>query len=294
VKSQRQEQAPTETVRRIYRKLSRLWGPQHWWPAETAFEVVVGAILTQNTSWTNVEKAIANLREADALNIEGIRGLPIAELEQLIRPSGYFRQKAARLNKFVAFLDGNYAGSLATMLAMPTLQLRAELLEQKGIGPETADSILLYAGQKATFVVDAYTRRVLERHDAVAASAKYEEVRELVESALQEEQPPAAQEEQPPAAEDATASSGNRPAVHPPSTMSRAARNARVQVFNEMHGLFVQLGKHYCSKRAPNCEACPLGEMLNHPIAEKPPVKTRRRAKTMGRAAAQLSGKSRV
>ena len=286
MKPQRHQQEPTETVRRIYRKLSRRWGPQHWWPADTAFEVVVGAILTQNTSWTNVEKAIANLREASALNIEAIRGLPIAELEQLIRPSGYFRQKAARLKEFVVFLDGNYGGSLAAMLATPTLQLREQLLEQKGIGPETADSILLYAGQKPIFVVDAYTRRVLERHDAVARSAGYDEVRELVEGALQAEKPLPAP--------DGKALAAERPAVHSPSTISAAARPGRVQVFNEMHGLFVQLGKHYCSQRAPNCETCPLKGMLTHPIVEEPPVKRRRQVKPTGRAAAQLSRKSRV
>ena len=212
MKPQRHQQGPTETVRRIYRKMSRAWGQQHWWPAETAFEVVVGAILTQNTSWNNVEKAIANLREAGALNLEAIRGLSIAELEQLIRPSGYFRQKASRLKKFVAFLDGSYGGSLAAMLVTPTLQLREQLLEQKGIGPETADSILLYAGQKAIFVVDAYTRRVLERHDAVARSAKYDEVRELVERALQAEKPLPAS--------DVTFLAADRPTIHSPSTIS--------------------------------------------------------------------------
>ena len=286
MKPQRHQQEPTETVRRIYRKLSRRWGPQHWWPADTAFEVVVGAILTQNTSWTNVEKAIANLREASALNIEAIRGLPIAELEQLIRPSGYFRQKAARLKEFVVFLDGNYGGSLAAMLATPTLQLREQLLEQKGIGPETADSILLYAGQEPIFVVDAYTRRVLERHDAVARSAKYDEVRELVEGALQSEKPLLAP--------GGKVLDDDRPAIHSPSTMSTMARAATVQVFNEMHGVLVQLGKHYCSKRAPNCESCPLKEMLSHPIVEEPPVKRGRPVKKERRAAAQLSRKSRV
>ena len=287
MKPQRHQREPTETVRSIYRKLSRRWGPQHWWPAETAFEVVVGAILTQNTSWTNVEKAIANLREADALNIEAIRRLPIGELEQLIRSSGYFRQKAARLREFVVFLDGNYGGSLAAMLAAPTLRLREQLLEQKGIGPETADSILLYAGQEPIFVVDAYTRRVLERHDAVARSAKYDEVRELVEGALQREKPLPAP--------DGKALAADRPAIHSPSAMSTMARPATVQVFNEMHGVLVQLGKHYCSKRGPNCDACPLGEMLSHPIVEEPPVKRDRPVKTKRRAAAvQLSRKSRV
>ena len=141
--------------------------------------MIVGAILTQNTSWTNVERALAKLREAGVLSVEGIRGLPLGELEQLVRSSGYFRQKAQRLKNFIAFLDEKYRGSLDAMLATPTQQLRDELLAQKGIGPETADSILLYAGHHPIFVVDAYTRRVLERHDAVAADAKYDEIRDI-------------------------------------------------------------------------------------------------------------------
>src|SRR5579862_8776686 len=147
-------------VRKIYRRLHRNLGPQHWWPAETQFEVIAGAILTQNTSWTNVERALAKLREANVLNIEGIRALPLEELEQLIRSSGYFRQKADRLKRFVGFLDERYGGSLARMFAAPTALLRSELLALKGVGPETADSILLYGGGHQIFVVDAYTRRI--------------------------------------------------------------------------------------------------------------------------------------
>ena len=167
-------------MRAIYRKLSRAWGRQHWWPAETPFEVLVGAILTQNTSWTNVERAMVNLRSAGVLNVEGIRALPLPKLEVLVRSSGYFRQKARRLKSFVAFLDARYGGSLEQMFATPTAQLRAELLTQNGIGPETADSILLYAGNHEIFVVDAYTRRILGRHLAVSDGAKYDEIRNLV------------------------------------------------------------------------------------------------------------------
>ncbi len=177
-----------EQVRQIYRKLAQAWGPQHWWPAETPFEVIVGAILTQNTSWTNVERAMAKLREAGVLNLEGIRNVPQAELEILIRSSGYFRQKAQRLKDFVAFIDAKYGGSLEQMFATPSDELRAELLTQKGIGMETADSILLYAGLHSVFVVDAYTRRVFERHGIVNGSAKYDEIRLLVEHALAEEE----------------------------------------------------------------------------------------------------------
>ncbi len=258
--SSRRKATPEQTVRDIYRKLSRDWGPQHWWPAESPFEVIVGSILTQNTSWTNVEKAITNLRAAHVLDIAGIRGLASVELEQIIRPSGYFRQKATRLKEFVAFIDGQYSGSVDEMLATLTPQLREELLAQKGIGPETADSILLYAGQHPVFVVDAYTRRVLERHDAIASGATYDEVREVVQSALEREPPTAI--------EVSKRLRADRPRAHPASAMSTAARPALAQAYNEMHGLIVQLGKHYCAKRAPKCEECPLGDMLPHPAME--------------------------
>lgn len=261
---------PAQTVRAIYRKLSRAWGPQHWWPAVTSFEVVVGAILTQNTSWANVERALGNLRAAGVLSVDGIRSLKRQELEQLIRPSGYFRQKASRLKDFVAFLDMRYSGSLEAMLEQPTPDLRKELVAQKGIGPETADSILLYAGQHPIFVVDAYTRRVLARHDAIPSSARYDEVRELVEAALQREAWPLSKE--------SNELHAKRPEAHPPSPMSSASRSGLAQVYNEMHGLFVQLGKHYCSRRRPKCDVCPLGAMLTRPVKEEMPARSRRAA----------------
>jgi endonuclease III related protein len=260
-KLRRQSLSPQKTVHAIYRKLSRAWGPQHWWPAETPFEVIAGAVLTQNTSWTNVEYALANLRVAGGLSVDGIRALPLERLEQLVRPSGYFRQKSRRLKQFVAFLDANYGGSLEAMLATPTPALREKLLAQKGIGPETADSILLYAGHHPVFVVDAYTRRVLERHQAVGADAKYDDVRMLVEEALQ--------------GVNALAGAGSgaldpqRPAVHPPSAMSTAPRPPRARIYNEMHGLFVQVGKHYCAKQVPKCDICPLGPMPKQTVAKK-------------------------
>ena len=244
------------TVLTMYRALSRAWGPQHWWPAETPFEVIVGAILTQNTSWTNVERALGNLRAAHALSLGRIRALPLSDLEQLIRSSGYYRQKAARLKEFVGFVDRRFGGSLDTMLACPTVELRKDLLAQKGIGPETADSILLYAGQHSIFVVDAYTRRVLERHEAVGENAPYDTVRELVEQALQLEPRPAS----------ARAESATAPVAHQPSGMSTASRSVRAHVYNEMHGLLVQLGKHCCTKRHPKCEVCPLAEILPPPV----------------------------
>jgi endonuclease-3 related protein len=242
---------PEATVRAIYRKLSRAWGRQHWWPAETPFEVIAGAILTQNTSWTNVERAMANLRSAGMLSVEGIRELALPKLEELVRSSGYFRQKAQRLKNFVAFLDARYGGSLERMFAAPTEQLRSELLSQNGIGPETADSILLYAGNHETFVVDAYTRRILERHLAITSGAKYDEIRNLIERTLQREQP--VQSYQP--------SRHARPHAHEASAMSTAQRSPLAQVYNEMHGLLVQVGKHYCLKQQPKCEVCPLGSV---------------------------------
>src|SRR5271166_2540561 len=175
---------PEATVRAMYRRLARAWGRQHWWPAETPFEVIVGAILNQNTSWTNVGRALASLRSAGRLSVEGIREVSLPKLEKLIRSSGYFRQKARRLKNFVAFLDARYAASLERMFATPTEELRLELLALNGVGPETADSILLYAGNHAVFVVDAYTRRILERHEAASAGAKYADIRSLVEQAL--------------------------------------------------------------------------------------------------------------
>ena len=194
--------------------------------------------------------------------MEGIRELAMNELEQLVRPSGYFRQKAQRLKDFVAFLDGRHGGSLEVLFATPTLKLREELLAQKGIGAETADSILLYAGYHPIFVVDAYTRRVLERHDAIGPTAKYDDIRSLVEQALNSEQP----------ADSASHPTldPHRPAVHPPSAMTTVAKPGLAQTYNEMHGLFVQLGKHYCATQNPKCDICPLGGMLNRLVPLKP------------------------
>ena len=243
-------------VRRYYHTLSGAWGAQHWWPAETRFEVIVGAYLTQNTAWTNVERALANLRAARLLSVEGIRGVRLGRLEKLIRPSGYFRQKAARLKTFITFLDNQHGGSLDRLFAQPTATLREELLSLNGVGPETADSILLYAGNHPVFVVDAYTRRILDRHKILPEMTDYEQIRELFQRALasvvhQQQPMPAPQPEV-----------GFRGAAHPPSAMSTTARTALVQVYNEMHGLIVGVGKHYCRKTQPKCEGCPLQRFL--------------------------------
>jgi endonuclease-3 related protein len=213
-------------IRSFYSALSAAYGPQHWWPAKTRFEVIVGAYLTQNTSWRNVERALANLRAAGALNVKGIRQMDHRHLEQSLRPSGYFRQKAERLKLFVAYLEKNYRGSLSRMFAQPTSQLRAELLELKGVGPETADSILLYAGGRPIFVVDVYTRRILDRHRILPFKTKYDEVQKLVEKAFAPEVP------------------------------TEAAR-----CFNELHALIVAVGKNHCNSEA-KCDGCPLKQFL--------------------------------
>lgn len=238
-----------ELVRLIYRKLGEAFGQQHWWPAESPFEVVVGAILTQNTSWKNVERALTKLRQAGALKIEAIRELPVEELQELLRSSGYYRQKAARLKIFVSFVDSRHGGSLDRMVATDTGTLRTQLLGLKGIGPETADAILLYAGMHSVFVVDAYARRIFARHEAITDKASYEEIRMLTEIALAAEQVHAG---------------GSPPGVpgHQPTTMSRLARHQRAGVYSEMHGLLVQTGKLFCHRHEPRCEACPLGSIL--------------------------------
>ncbi len=248
-------------IRNYYSTLFRAWGRQNWWPARSRFEVIVGAYLTQNTAWTNVEKALANLRAVHLLSVSGIRRVQLAEFEKLIRPAGYFRQKAKRLKVFVAFLDQRYGGSLTRLFSRPTAELRDELLALNGIGPETADSILLYAGNHPVFVVDAYTRRILDRHEILSAKADYEEVRELFENALT------------PLAETAVEpgdnlipelSAGLGGAAHKPSVVSTTRRTALAQMYNEMHGLIVGVGKSYCRKSQAQCDGCPLQKFLPH------------------------------
>ena len=229
-----------------YRALLSRFGPQNWWPAQSRFEVIVGAYLTQNTNWTNVEKAIVNLRRARALSLAAMRNLPLSRLQTLVRPSGYFRQKAKNLKTFIAFLDKKYSGSLDRMFAQPTEKLRAELLELNGVGPETADSILLYAGNHLVFVVDAYTRRILERHGLAAPKTGYEEIRQLIEKTLSSAE----------AAALLVTETGVDPR-HPSSRMSRAARTELAQHYNELHALIVRIGNQFC-RATPNCEGCPL------------------------------------
>ncbi len=235
---------------RYYAALYTHWGPQNWWPAESRLEVIVGAYLTQNTNWGNVEKAIANLRRAGVLSIKGLREAPLRRLQTLVRPSGYFRQKAKRLKTFVRFLNKNHAGSLDRMFAQPTEKLRAELLQLNGVGPETADSILLYGGNHHVFVVDAYTRRILERHGIIAAEAKYEGIRTLLEDAVSGAAP----------GQLSLDRHGDEPR-HPVSRMSSASRGELAQHYNELHALIVRVGNQYC-RSTPRCEECPLREFL--------------------------------
>jgi endonuclease-3 related protein len=241
-----------------YRSLVARWGPQNWWPAQTRLEVIVGAYLTQNTNWSNVEKAIANLRRARVLSIKALRELPSHELEQLIRPSGYFRQKAKRLKAFISFLDANYSGSLDRMFAEPTEKLRAALLALNGVGPETADSILLYAGNHPVFVVDTYTRRILERHAMVSSNAKYDEIRLLIEAAISSAAP-----------EQLTTDQHGSDPRHPVSRMSRARRTELAQHYNELHALIVRAGNLHC-RGTPDCQGCPLQKFLPSQVKQQP------------------------
>lgn len=201
---------PSETLKAFYAALSAHFGPQHWWPGETPTEVIVGAILTQNTNWQNVERAISRLREAGCLDWVRLRDLPENELAELIRPAGYYNVKARRLKNFVRWLWDAHRGDLAELESLPLPMLREELLSINGIGRETADSILLYALGRPTFVIDAYTHRVLQRHRIVDGEADYEAMKELMESALP----------------------------------------ADAGLFNEYHALFVAVGKAHCRPRA--------------------------------------------
>lgn len=249
-----------------YHALYAAWDAQHWWPGETQFEVIVGAYLTQNTAWTNVERALANLQTAGVLSLEGIRKIRLPRLERLIRPSGYFRQKAARIKIFVAFLDREHDGSLEALFSQPTQSIREQLLSLNGVGPETADSILLYAGNHPVFVVDAYTRRVLDRHKILPPNADYEEIRQLFERALQAMtgQAPGSRHEgtEPRRKANQEISPTFPTTAHSPSAMSMAKRTELVQIYNEMHGLLVGVGKHFCGKSQPQCEGCPLQPFL--------------------------------
>jgi endonuclease-3 related protein len=162
----------------VYARLYDAFGPQNWWPAETPFEVMVGAILTQHTSWTNVEQAIDRLKESGRFSPRGLLEMPVPELEQRLRPSGAFRVKTRRLRAFLNYFDDRFGSCLETMKREPVTRLRKELLEVSGIGPETADCILLYGLERPSFVVDAYTRRIFERLGRLEPALSYTQLRD--------------------------------------------------------------------------------------------------------------------
>jgi endonuclease-3 related protein len=199
----------SENLNGIYRRLFRRFGPQHWWPGRTPFEIIVGAVLMQNTNWNNVEKAIANLRRERALTPRALKEMSLLKLSALIRPAGYFNVKARRLKNFIRFLFEEYGGSLARMAKEPLAVLRPKLLSVNGIGPETADSILLYAFNKPVFVIDAYTKRFLYRHNFAGHDADYHALQDVFTRALPTDR----------------------------------------RLFNEYHALIVRLGKEFCKPR---------------------------------------------
>ena len=198
-----------KTILKIYQRMFDALGPQQWWPGETPFEVVIGAILTQNTNWSNVEKAIKNLKTAGMLSPGGIQELSLPELAQLIRPSGFFNVKARRVKTFIDWLFSRYEGNLSSMFAQDLQTLRDELLSVKGIGPETADSILLYAGNLPTFVVDAYTHRIFSRHGFISEESTYDDMKTFFEENLPKD----------------------------------------VKLYNEYHALLVNIGKMFCKPK---------------------------------------------
>lgn len=214
---------PQAPLGEYFDTLFAAFGPQHWWPARSAFEVVVGAILTQNTGWKNVELAIAKLHEAGLLGFAAMSAAPARRIESVIRSSGYYRQKARKLKAFCDFVRREYGGSLDQMFEAPLADLRKQLLSVYGIGPETADTILLYAGGHPTFIVDTYTRRLLARHGWVDERASYRQIQEMFETRFPGE-----------------------------------ARR-----FNEFHALIVNTGKRFCFKQRPKCAECPLGRYLS-------------------------------
>jgi endonuclease-3 related protein len=213
----------------IYKRLLDTYGSQSWWPAETPFEVMIGAILTQNTNWSNVEKAISSLKQACDMTPKGVLALAPDQLQTAVRPSGYYRQKAERLHIFCRFLIEHYDGDL-TLMGRPSIQeLRQQFLGLKGIGPETADSILLYACDRPVFVVDAYTGRLFSRLGLCEEGSKYHEVQGLFMDNLEPD----------------------------------------VDMFNEYHALIVRHAKERCRKREPVCEECILAKICNFNLKSK-------------------------
>ena len=214
-------------MRRAYGLMLAHFGHLHWWPGETPFEVCVGAILTQNTSWSNVARAIANLQAARVLEPRKLFALRESELAAPIRPAGYFNVKARRLRSFLRVLVEELGSDLGRLFAGETAAVRERLLAINGVGPETADSMLLYAGGHHRFVIDAYTKRIFQRHDWSAADAGYEDFQRLCQGALDEK-----------------------------------PRGKRLDYWQDFHAQLVMVGKHFCRKREPRCAQCPLKPLL--------------------------------
>lgn len=207
-----------DTLQLIYSRMLTQFGHQNWWPAESPFEVMVGAILTQNTSWNNVTRAITSLKDAGLMSLPALSALPTALLAEYIRPSGYYNLKASRLRNLLDCINQHQDGNLEAFLGQPLPRLREQLLAVKGIGRETADAILLYAAHLPIFVVDTYTHRILARHQVINPEDDYEAIQELFMDHLP-----------------------NDPAL-----------------FSEFHALLVSVGKLYCKKSKPECAGCPL------------------------------------
>ncbi|MBI5519719.1 MAG: endonuclease III domain-containing protein [Desulfovibrio sp.] len=214
-----------DVIRGLYEAFAQALGPSRWWPGETPFEVAVGAILTQNTNWKNVEQAIANLKAAGAMTEKGLRALSPSVLEDLIRPAGYYRVKTKRLTEFLDFLEQESGLDIEALRGESLHDLRPRLLSVRGIGPETADSILCYALDMPTFVVDAYTFRMFARHGLVHEGMDYHELQESITDALPQS----------------------------------------VTDYNEFHALIVRASKEWCSKSRPRCAACPARGLLDDP-----------------------------
>ncbi|OQX90946.1 MAG: endonuclease [Candidatus Coatesbacteria bacterium 4484_99] len=210
-------------IQGAYNTLIEELGPQKWWPADSPWEVIVGAILTQNTNWKNVRKAIENLKGAGLFSIENIVSADIKDISELIKPSGYFNQKAKKLKAIAIHIKRNYGYDLNELFKKPVDELRAELLSIWGIGKETADSIILYAAEKPVFVVDRYTIRILSRHGLIDDDYEYDDIQKLFIETLPKD----------------------------------------TRIYNEYHALLVNIGKNYCLKKEPRCENCPLGIMLD-------------------------------
>ena len=214
-------------LRKAYRLMRKQFGHRKWWPGDTPFEICVGAILTQNTSWKNVESAIANLKAAHVLTLRKIHALSHDELAQLIRPAGYFNVKARRLRAFVDTVVEQHGASLKRMLKGDTATIRERLLAINGVGPETADSILLYAGKHHSFVIDAYTKRIFQRHNWYGTDADYDDLQSLCSSRL-----------------------------------SQKLGDAKLDYWQDYHAQLVFIGNRYCKPRNPLCGQCPLESLL--------------------------------